>query len=185
MIYIKLFEEYSDLTGLIIRNIEKSDFDTLIKETRMFPNDDSKKSLEIATMTRQLSSINLDDSFIAEVDGKYIGCLLMRKNLITKIAPKNIFTNGEVYDNDILQHILDTEMYEGVLLYVKPDYRGSNLHKLLMNKVSEKLRGEEIFALSFSSFNLINYYKYFGFTLVAKTMDPGWGAAYLFYKKLQ
>lgn len=184
MRFIKLFEEYKqfDSNDLVIRNVEESDYSTVINDTIMY-EDDSKKEFFKNMISYQIRSCDKSISYIAEINGKYAGCLLMRRNSIKKVAPVKIL-RGKIYNKELFKHLLKTEMYEGLLLYVAKDYRGSLIHKKLLNAVAEKLAGEEVFAFSATNFNTSNYYKHLGFETVCLTKDPGFGAAYLFYKKL-
>ncbi len=184
MKFIKLFEEYKqyDSNNLVIRNVEETDYPTVINDTIMY-DDESKKDFFKRMITQQIQSCDNSISYIAEINGEYVGCLLMRRNSITRVAPEHML-KGEVYNEELFNHLLETEMYEGLLLYVNPDYRGSLIHKKLLNTVAEKLAGEEVFAFSATNLNTSNYWRHFGFEKVCITKDPGFGAAYLFYKKL-
>jgi hypothetical protein len=184
MKFIKLFEEYKqyDSSNFVIRNIEETDYPTVINDTIMY-DDESKREFTKRMISQQIQECEKSISYIAEINGEYVGCLLIRHNSIKKVAPEHIL-RGEVYNEELFNHLLETEMYEGLLLYVAKDYRGSIIHKKLLNAVAEKLAGKEVFAFSATNLNTSNYWQHFGFEKVCITKNPGFGAAYLFYKKL-
>jgi N-acetylglutamate synthase-like GNAT family acetyltransferase len=184
MRFIKLFEEYNQFepNDLVIRNVEESDYNTIIDDTIMY-DDASKRDFFKRMINHQIQACEKSISYIAEINGKYVGCLLMSHNMITNVASEPIL-RGEIYNEELFNHLLETKMYEGLLLYVAKDYRGSLIHKKLLNAVAEKLKGEEVFAFTAINLNASNYWQHLGFEKVCLTKDPGFGAAYLFYKKL-
>ena len=87
MKFIKLFEEYKqfDSNDLVIRNVEKTDYPKIINDTIMY-DDESKREFFKRMITQQIQSCDDSISYIAEINGEYVGCLLMRKNSVTNIT---------------------------------------------------------------------------------------------------